>query len=228
MKNYKVLWGIILILILVVGSLSVLIFLNINQLNNLRNQSASDQKDISSLESELAISQQEFTDTTKELSSCESRLSTTEENLQATEQELLNLTQSSQDEIQNLEDQLKTSRDQLTSKLRELGELKTIELQYNKLVCDSDSYGQLNMDYSSIQTSSSRLQGFVANLPDVDHTSYTFRNTLWNNRDSKIHSVRYVSTDGNTYSRQFLVYADDGRWNNATFNIGGQCWLDPP
>ena len=84
------------------------------------------------------------------------------------------------------------------------------------------------MDYSSIQSSSSRLQGFVANLSDTDHVSYAVRNTLWNNADSKIHGIRYVSNDGKTYSRQLLVYIDELGWDEGTFYIDGQCWLDSP
>lgn len=228
MKNHIILWVIIIILILVVGSLTVFLFTTNNQLYNVRLASASFEQDIASLESELDLSQQNFNNSTNELTSCKSHLSTAEQNIQDTEQELLDLNLTSQDTIENLEGQLQLSRDQVATKSTKLRELEDIEEEYNQLICDSDNNGQLNMDYSSIQSSSSRLQGFVANLHDTDHVSYAVRNTLWNNADSKIHGITYVSDDGTTYSRQFLVYVDELGWEEGTFYIDGQCWLDSP
>lgn len=235
MKNYKVLWLIILILILVVGSLTVVLFLNIIQLNNLRTESTSLEGDYSSLEdeffslvSDLESIQQNLTTTSLELVTCNDQLSEAKDNIQAIDLEMQDLTQSSQERYEDLESNLISSRDQLASNIRKLSDLREIEDKYNQLICDSDLIDQFNMDYSSIQSSSSRLQGFVANLPGTDHISYAIRNTLWNNADSKIHGIRYVSDDGNTYSTQFLVYVNELAMKQGTFYIDDQCWLDPP
>ena len=228
MKNYKVLWGIILIFVLISGALSIILFQNITQLNNAHAESDILGESLSSLDSEFNDLQQNLNQTKTDLSKCENQLSTTVEKLQTTEKTLQDLTQSSQDRIENLDSRLKSSRDQLASNVQKLGELEDIEDKYNQLVCDSDNLGQLNMDYSSIQSSSSRLQGFVANLHDTDHVSFAVRNTLWNNADSKIHGITYVSDDGKTYSRQFLVFVNELGWEEGTFYIDGQCWLDPP
>ena len=228
MKNYKVLWGIILILVLITGSLSIVLIQNITQLNNVRAESDSFAESLSTLDSEFNTLQQNLDQAKTEISTCENQLSTSENELQATEHELQELTQSSLESIENLERQLELSRDQVDTKSARVRDLVDFENKYNHMICDPDLIDLLKMDYSSIQSSSSRLQGFVANLNDTDHVSFAVRNTLWNNADSKIHGINYVSNDGKTYSRQFLVYVDELGWEEGTFYIDGRCWLDSP
>lgn len=96
----------------------------------------------------------------------------------------------------------------------------------NKLICDENLN---NMDYKDILTSSDRLAAFMSGLPDVERTSFTLRNTLWNNALSKVHVITYLSKeDGNVYSMQFLVYYDEFGLTPSTFWIDEQCWLDAP
>lgn len=228
MKNYKILWGMIIILILISAALSITIIQNFNQLAKARAESNVLSESLSSMESEFDSSQEKLRQAESKLSNCENKLRTSKDATQASEQSLRELTETSQERIENLDSQLSSSRNQLASTLKRVGELEEIEDKYNQVICDPNLMEQLKMDYSGIQASSSRLQGFVSTLPDVDHISWAYRTTIWNNTDSKVHGVRYVSEDGNAYSHQYLVYVKEFGWDEATFDIGGQCWLDPP
>jgi len=103
-------------------------------------------------------------------------------------------------------------------------EASSASARLNRLLCDP----QYTMDYTSILAASSRLMGYVDGLESVAYVSGTLRNTLWDNADSKVHVIRYIGSDGNPYSMQFLVYFDEFGWEPSTFYIDGQCWLDAP
>jgi hypothetical protein len=103
-------------------------------------------------------------------------------------------------------------------------EASSASARLDRLLCDP----QYTMDYTSILAASSRLMGYVDGLEDVAYVSGTLRNTLWDNADSKVHVIRYIGSDGNPYSMQFLVYFDEFGWEPSTFYIDGQCWLDAP
>ena len=103
-------------------------------------------------------------------------------------------------------------------------EASSASARLDRLLCDP----QYTMDYTSILAASSRLMGYVDGLESVAYVSGTLRNTLWDNADSKVHVIRYIGSDGNPYSMQFLVYFDEFDWEPSTFYIDGQCWLDAP
>ena len=103
-------------------------------------------------------------------------------------------------------------------------EASSASARLDRLLCDP----QYTMDYTSILAASSRLMGYVDGLESVAYVSGTLRNTLWDNADSKVHVIRYIGSDGNPYSMQFLVYFDEFGWEPSTFYIDGQCWLDAP
>jgi hypothetical protein len=100
---------------------------------------------------------------------------------------------------------------------------------YRQTMCRDELTDNFKMEYDDIQTISSRLQSYVAGLPDVKRISYTYRTSVWNNADSKLHGVMYTSkADGNQYAMQFLVYVNELGFKPATFYIDEQCWLDAP
>jgi exonuclease VII large subunit len=103
-------------------------------------------------------------------------------------------------------------------------EIKNLNKQVDFYRCDED----LDMDYSSVLAGSSRLMSYVDGLPSVDHVSTSFRNTIWNNADSKIYGIRYVAEDGETYATQFLVYFNEFGMRKGVFYVDEQCWLDSP
>jgi DNA repair exonuclease SbcCD ATPase subunit len=123
-------------------------------------------------------------------------------------------------------EQIEAERDKLSREVRGANqESARLERELDKLLCSK----QIEMDYSSVLSASSRLIGYVSSLPNVAHVGTTLRNTLWNNADSKVHIITYTDReDGGYYSMQFLVYMDEFGWEPATFFIDGQCWVDPP
>ena len=83
------------------------------------------------------------------------------------------------------------------------------------------------MDYGSIADASTILAAFVAQQPWAQRVQGTFRNTIWNNTDSKLHAVRYVdSSDHMSYATYFMVYFKEYGWDRGVFWIDRQCWLD--
>jgi len=75
----------------------------------------------------------------------------------------------------------------------------------------------------------SRLSSYVGGLSDVARVSLTVRTSIYNNTDTRLHGITYVSRDDNeAYLKQFLVYYKEFGWNTSTFDIDGQCWLEAP
>jgi hypothetical protein len=85
-----------------------------------------------------------------------------------------------------------------------------------------------NMDYSDNSKVAILLQAYVSQLPDVKSVSYTIPEKLYSNTLSEIFFVQYTSTDGKIYAKRYIVYLQEFGWQNATFSIDGQCWIDPP
>jgi hypothetical protein len=86
-----------------------------------------------------------------------------------------------------------------------------------------------NMDYSDNSKVAILLQAYVSTLPNVKSVSYVIPERLYSNTISQLFHVRYVdSTDGEIYSKRYIVYLTEFGWKNAVFSIDGQCWIDPP
>ena len=93
------------------------------------------------------------------------------------------------------------------------------------LLCDD----QISMDYSGLLNSTSRISSYVGTLSHVSRVSLTWRTELWNNRDSRIHGISFVSrNDNKAYLKQYLIYYNEGGMKQSAFDIGNQCWLDAP
>lgn len=85
------------------------------------------------------------------------------------------------------------------------------------------------MDYSNNTKAFTMLQAHVATLPDVRSVSYTINERLYSNSLSHLVFVRYVSdSDGEVYSKRYIVYVDEFGWAEGVFSIDGQCWVDGP
>lgn len=102
--------------------------------------------------------------------------------------------------------------------------IQTIQSQLELHVCDQ----QLpDMRYESIMDVSTILQAFISGQEDTLRVSGTYRDTIWSNTQTKIHSIRYRSADDNEmYVDHFLVYFDEFGWGEGVFWISWQCWLD--
>jgi hypothetical protein len=86
-----------------------------------------------------------------------------------------------------------------------------------------------NMDYSNNTNAILMLQAYVATLPDVQTVSYTVNEKVYSNTLSQLVFVRYVSeTDGQVYSKRYIVYLDEFGWSEGVYSIEGQCFVDGP
>lgn len=101
-------------------------------------------------------------------------------------------------------------------------ENKKLTEEIGELICDETIE---DMQYNSILNVSEIISGWMARRPKVERIHNTYRDTIWNNTDTKIHSVRYLHKDGNTYVDHFLVYFDEFGWEEGVFWLSGQCWL---
>jgi hypothetical protein len=100
------------------------------------------------------------------------------------------------------------------------------QTQVDRLICKADG---LNMDYTNNSTAAIRLQNFLSTMPDVREVSYVIPERIYSNTLSQLYYVTYVSkTDGQVYSRRFIVYQAEFGWSKGTFDMDGQCWLDKP
>lgn len=82
-----------------------------------------------------------------------------------------------------------------------------------------------NMKYEGILDVSTILMGWYARQSHVDMVHNSYRDTIWNNTDTKIHSINYRHTDGNSYVDHFLVYFDEFGWEKGVYWLSEQCWL---
>jgi predicted nuclease with TOPRIM domain len=175
------------------------------------------QQALSQETSRLNQIQLELTSTKDKLSKLESTQADTASALEKTKANLEKANQEKAD--------LEKSKSDLQSQLSQAkSDIAKLSIENRRLICDEN----LDMDYSGVMAATSRLMSFVDGLPDTEHISTGFRNTLWSNADSKIYGIRYVSEDGETYARQFLVYFNELGFTPAVFYVDGQCWLDVP
>jgi hypothetical protein len=102
-------------------------------------------------------------------------------------------------------------------------ENKSLESQLSNHICSEEIS---NMKYENILDVSTILAGWYTLQPDIDVVHGTFRNTIWSNTDTKIHTVRYRSSeDGESYVDHFLVYFDEFGWEEGVYWLSEQCWL---
>lgn len=98
-------------------------------------------------------------------------------------------------------------------------------LYADKYICDE----YIDMDYSSVAASLQDLKDFYSRQPNVERVTDGYTENLWNDTDSKIHTVVYIlEEDGQQYMDHFLVYLNEPGMNQGTFWVKKQCWLDPP
>lgn len=144
------------------------------------------------------------------------------ENINVLEQEkddhekLIEEFQEKSNELEELNKELKEEKSSLQVEKREL------ESQLTFFICDESI---VDMKYETILNVSDILSGWLAKQSYVVRTNYTYRDTIWNNTDTKIHSVQYLHSDGEIYVDHFLVYFDEFGWTEGVFWLSGQCWL---
>ena len=86
-----------------------------------------------------------------------------------------------------------------------------------------------DMKYENIYDVSTILAGWWAKQDSVQSVQGTYRDAIWNNTDTKIHSVNFTSaSDQKQYVEHFLVFFDEFGWRHGIYWLSGQCWLDSP
>ena len=138
-------------------------------------------------------------------------------------------------EVSELKDELselRSEKDDLQSQVTELrderneafADVTSLERKVSLYECDRE----LNdMQYGDILDSSTILSAYVARQSFSQRVQGTFRDSIWNNADSKIHGIRYIgAADNQPYVTYFMVYFDEFEWDTGVFWIDGQCWLE--
>ena len=133
-----------------------------------------------------------------------------------------------QEEIVSLQDEftaLQIEYDELDDTYQEAKtQLNRLEVQLEDLQCDEKIP---NMTYSDIFNSSTILSAWMADQSWVESVQGSYRDSIRNDVDSKIHAIRYISSNDNQpHVEHFVVYFDELGWEKGVFWIAGQCWLD--
>jgi len=202
----NILFGVLSALLVGIIGASIYLYIQLNQSKEtIRTLEKTNTKEMDKLNSTL-------TQTQNENNSLEIELAAVKQEVKEKEEKIIGL--------ENTNKELETSKAQINA------EKNQIQANYSRLICDRQFDG---MDYSSVLNATNRLLYYVSTLSGVKQVSLSARNTLWNNADTKVHVIRYVdSSDGEVYSKQFIVYMREFGWNTSTFYIDGQCWIDAP
>lgn len=172
---------------------------------------------IDALDEELDGANHQFQELETDVEDYQEEIVSLEKSLGETEEEL----SSTQSEFNDLTDKYNELHDLYGKNVRRISSL---EKEAEKYICDES----LNMDYSGIAASSERLMDFYARQSHVEHVRYAYRDHIWTNTDTKIHSIRYIENDGEEHVDHFLVFVNEFGMKEGTFWLSKQCWLDPP
>lgn len=171
-------------------------------------------------------SKSELESALSEISVLESQISQKDLNIVDLEDQ----TQSLIDSLNNLQndfDELNEEHDTLLEEFsNKKHDLQKVQNQLSKHIC----YQQIDdMKYENIFDVSTILAGWWVKQPGVQSVQGTYRDHIWNNTDTKIHSVMFTSSDDNQpYVEHFLVFFDEFGWKEGIFWLSSQCWLDSP
>jgi len=189
------------------------------QLKDAKTNLESANTEIETLSSELKITQDQLTSTSDELTTVETEV----ERLTLVETEYFSVTETLSD-TQSALNKLIIDYDALEDeKNGALRAKRAAETELGKHICDTQIS---NMKYTNIMDISTQLMGWYATRSYVDMVHGSYRDTIWNNTDTKIHSIRYRhADDGETYVDHFLVYFDEFGWKKGVYWLSEQCWL---
>ena len=170
-------------------------------------------------QSELDTAQLQVEELQAEATVLQSEMSQTEDSLEASNAELAGAQQANQDlqiELEEMTASYDDARRQVTS----------LTSHVNRLVCDDQI---VDMKYENILDASTIIAAWWARQSEVERVQGTYRDSIWSNADTKVHAVRYVSSDDNQqYVEHFLIYFREFGMTPGVFWVKGQCWLDEP
>ena len=86
-----------------------------------------------------------------------------------------------------------------------------------------------NMRYDNPVGTIAILEGWFATQSFVQEMQGTYSTTFWNDVESRIHTVRYISAeDGLTTTANFLIMFEEAGWQPGILWMTESCWLDYP
>lgn len=101
------------------------------------------------------------------------------------------------------------------------------EAQTSNFMCEG--HEQLFMRYENPQTAIAILEGWFAGQPRVSELQGTYSTQFWNDVNSRIHTIRYISADDSlTTTDTFLLMFEEGGWQPGVLWMTESCWLDYP
>ena len=86
-----------------------------------------------------------------------------------------------------------------------------------------------NMKYESNLSATAILEGWFAQQPQTRLIQGTYSTAFWTGIKSTIHTIRYISDDtGLTATHSFMIFFEEGGWQEGVLSMNDQCWLDFP
>jgi len=86
-----------------------------------------------------------------------------------------------------------------------------------------------NMRYDSAIGTIAIIEGWFAVQPFVQEMKGTYSVSFWDDVNSRIHTIRYISTeDGLTTTDSFLIMFEEAGWQPGVLWMTESCWLDYP
>jgi hypothetical protein len=86
-----------------------------------------------------------------------------------------------------------------------------------------------NMKYQDPVAAIAILEGWFALQDQVKEFQGTYSTELWTGVESKMHTIRYISTEGGlSTTTSFLIFFEESGWSEGLLWITEQCWLDFP
>jgi len=106
------------------------------------------------------------------------------------------------------------------------GESQPDEAPSSNFLCED---GLDNMRYDSAIGTIAIIEGWFAMQPFVQEMQGTYSVNFWNDVNSRIHTIRYISTeDGLTTTDSFLIMFEEAGWQPGVLWMTESCWLDYP
>jgi hypothetical protein len=120
--------------------------------------------------------------------------------------------------------ELQAENDALKAQMSEVGDAVEAPAGF---MCEG--HEQLFMRYENPQTAIAILEGWFAGQPRVGELQGTYSTQFWNDVNSRIHTIRYLSSaDGLTTTDTFLIMFEEGGWQPGILWMTESCWLDHP
>lgn len=179
------------------------------------------------------VSKSDYDSALDEISTLKEEITESESTVQGLQDEvesLLDETNTLQSEYEVLQsdfEELVEEKDLLSDDyISAITELTIAEGTLSRQICDLQID---DMVYENIYDVSTILAGWWVKQAGVYSVQGTYRDHIWSNADTKIHTVRFTSEDDyNPYVEHFLVFFEEFGWNEGIFWLSGQCWLDSP